>query len=411
MPTPPLTETQLREAFDYFVQAKGVILRAAALSGLARNTYNNRLNRARQVHPEWFENLTFEEERAAPVERSLGDEVKVHRAREDARQARARLKDAVAEVRRLEDELEDYERVGNLVARPSDWTMKPRKKGLKREHIPLLFTSDFQLGEVINPAETEHGYGYNCETFRKRYRRMIETTIYLSFEHAGKEWTFPGIIYARGGDTISGAIHEELAETDDLTPIQAVEIAFEEEAAGIQKLLDAFGRVEVKDCGGGNHDRVTKKPRSKQAWSNFDRLINYMLRREFRNDPRVTFQVTQSMDVVFDIYDKKVLLTHGDRIGSRGGQGFIGPAATVMRGAQKVIMEQSAIGRRIDMVMMGHFHTPMYLEWVMVNGSLPGYSEFAKMNRMRPHPPQQFLSYWFPERGLVDLKPIILTEE
>jgi predicted phosphodiesterase len=239
---------------------------------------------------------------------------------------------------------------------------------------------------------------------------MIEKTLYLSFTHGGKEWTYPGIVYARGGDTISGGIHEELAETEDLSPIEAVEVAFEEESAGIAKLADAFGRVFVPDCGGGNHDRITKKPRSKKAHANFDRLINYMLRRQFQNDPRVTFQNTLSMDVLFTIYGRNILLTHGDRIGSRGGQGFIGPAATILRGAQKVIMEQSALGRHIDMVMMGHFHTPMYLGWVMVNGSLPGYSEFAKMNRMRPFPPQQMLSFWHPDRGCVDLKPMILTE-
>lgn len=410
MPGKPLPKTELEKIFQHFKDADGNISLAARNAGLTRNTFRYRLDTIKTRYPSWFDGLTFDGATPKEPARTLEHEVKVQRAQSEARHAKGRLKEAVSEIRRLEDDLSYYETVGNLSAQPADWTLKSRSKSKSREHIPLLFTSDFQLGEVIDARETEHGYGYNAELFRSRYRRMIETTIYLSFEHAGKEWTYPGIIYARGGDTISGGIHEELAETDDLSPIEAVEVAFEEEAAGIAKLLDAFGRVEVKDCGGGNHDRTTKKPRSKGAHLNFDRLISFMLRREFANDPRVTFQNTMSMDVVFNIYEKTILLTHGDRIGSRGGQGFIGPAATVMRGAQKIIMEQSAIGRRIDMVMMGHFHTPMYLEWIMVNGSLPGYSEFAKMNRMRPHPPQQFLSYWFEGRGLVDLKPIILTE-
>jgi hypothetical protein len=32
------------------------------------------------------------------------------------------------------------------------------------------------------------------------------------------------------------------------------------------------------------------------------------------------------------------------------------------------------------------------------------------MNRMRPFPPQQMLSFWHEGRGIVDLKPMILTE-
>jgi predicted heme/steroid binding protein len=31
----------------------------------------------------------------------------------------------------------------------------------KREHMPELFTSDFQVGEVIRASETEAGYGYD----------------------------------------------------------------------------------------------------------------------------------------------------------------------------------------------------------------------------------------------------------
>lgn len=364
-------------------------------------------------HPEWFGNAPRGGMGGAPspaAERTLVEDVQLHRARETAKAATAKYKEAAGRITELEDRLSELELVAKSDARPADWTLQPAKAGEKREHIPMLFTSDFQVGEVIRKEETEHGHDYNIALFRARYRRMIEATIKLSFEHAGRNWTYPGIIYARGGDTISGGIHDELAETDELSPIECVEIAFEEEAAGIKKLVDAFGRVEVKDCGGGNHDRITKKPRSKGAHANYDRLISFMLRREFANDSRIHFQTSESMDVYFSIYEKHVLLTHGDRIGSRGGQGFVGPAATILRGAQKVIMEQAAINRRLDMVMMGHFHTPMDLGWVLVNGSLPGYSEFAKMNRMRPFPPQQWLTYWFEGRGCVDLKRIILTE-
>ena len=411
MPTPPTPEKALRATVDAWIKHHYNVTATAKAMGRARGTVNTRIERAKQCFPDWFKDLPeLDDAKHAPVERQVEHEVLVHRARAESTSAKRRLKDAVSQIASLEDKLHEYEWLGNVSTKPVDWVSQPPKRGAKSEHTPLLFTSDFQIGEVVDARETEHGYGYDTPTFRRRYRGMIDKTIYLSFEHAGKDWTYPGIIYARGGDTISGGIHEELAETDDLSPIEAVEVAFEEEAGGILKLADAFGKVFVPDCGGGNHDRVTRKPRSKKAYANYDKLVNFMLRREFKNDPRITFQNTMSMDVLFNIYDKNILLTHGDRIGSRGGQGFVGPAATIMRGAQKVIMEQSSLNRHIDMVMMGHFHTPMYLGWVMVNGSLPGYSEFAKMNRMRPFPPQQFLSFWHEGRGCVDLKPMILTD-
>ncbi len=192
--------------------------------------------------------------------------------------------------------------------------------------------------------------------------------------------------------------------------MQAVECAFEEESAGIEKLAEAFGKVDVKAPGAaGNHDRTTFKPRSKGADSHsYDRAVNYMLRNHFRKDKRVTFQVSQSFDVRFPIYGRNVLLTHGDRIGSRGGQGFVGPMATILRGAQKVLMEQTALGFPVDEVHHGHFHTSGYNRWVLSNGSYPGYSEYAKAFRLRPEPPTQMLLYYHPKRGCVDIKPVTL---
>lgn len=344
------------------------------------------------------------------VQRSLDEDVELQRAKSTATVASRQLRDALSKIATLEDELQDYKIAFQSAARPAEWTVRAPLGG-KSEHIPELLTSDFQIGEVIRASETDYSFGYDTETFRRRYRRLISTTIDLCFRHAGDGWSYPGIVYARGGDTISGAIHDELAETDDLTPIEAVEVAFEEEAAGIAKLLEAFGRVEVKDCGGGNHDRDTHKPRTKRTTGHsYDRLVSYMLRREFMRDDRVTFQGTLSPDVYFSIYDTRILLTHGDKIGSRGGHGMIGPAATISRGFQKVILEQQALGRPVDMVQCGHFHTPLWLELGICNGCLPGYSEFAKSLRMRPQPPSQFLMFFAAKRGLVDLRKVFVED-
>lgn len=347
----------------------------------------------------------------AKVERTLAEDVAETRHGDSRRATEAKLKDAARTIADLQDRIKDLEWAARASYTPAEWTLKTHKR-VKREHTPYLLTSDFQIGEVIRADETESGYGYDSEIFRSRYRRLIDTAIYLSFHHAGADWRYPGIIYVRGGDTISGGIHEELRETDDLTPIEACEVAFEEEAAGIEKLADAFGAVEVKAPGAaGNHDRTTFKPRTKNVDAHsYDRLISYMLRRHFHRDKRVTFQVSKSFDVRFPIYELNILVTHGDRIGSRGGQGFIGPAATILRGAAKVIAEQAALGHHVHRVDMGHHHYPLILDWVICNGCLPGYSEFAKQFRMRPTPPQQYLLYHHPRRGVVDIKPITLTE-
>ena len=344
----------------------------------------------------------------APRERTLAEDVQLHRAQRSSAHDKARLKEATSRIAALEDRLRDYEWAANASLRPAEWTLQLEPPS-KSECTPHLFTSDFQAGEVVRAEETDHGYGYDVDAFRRRYRRLVAATIDICFNHE-RQRSYPGIIYARGGDAISGGIHEELAETDELTPVESVELVFEEEAAGIRTLLEAFGRVEVKETEeGGNHGRDTHKPHSKRASGHsHERLISFLLRREFLGDERVSFQTSRSPDVYYPIYGRRVVQTHGDKIGSRGGQGFIGPAATILRGAQKVAMEFQTRGLGVDEVHVGHFHTSTDQGWVLSNGSLPGYSEFAKLNRMRPEPPCQWLSFYHPKYGPFDRRRIYL---
>lgn len=407
-----LTEAQLRETAAAFNAAEGNQVKAAHALKVTRRTLQERVARVRQELPEGTVKDWPTHTGGVPkLERTLDEDVALTRAQSQDRFSQARLKDALREMARLQDELNDLRWASTAGFTPAEWTLAPRV-GAKSEHTPSLLTSDFQAGEVIRAEETEAGYGYDSDTFRRRYRHLIQTTIDLCHSHGGTGWSYPGIIYERGGDAISGGIHEELADTDDMTPIEAVQCVFEEEAAGIHHLAEAFGRVEVKSPdAAGNHDRNTHKPRSKNAAGHsYDLMISFMLQREFRNDKRVSFQTSRSFDVLFPIYQKNVLLTHGDRIGSRGGQGFIGPAATILRGAQKVIAEQASLGRHVDVVHVGHFHTPLVYDFVIANGCLPGYSEYAKAFRMRPTDPQQYLLFHHPKRGLVDIRPVNLRD-
>lgn len=318
------------------------------------------------------------------------------------------LKQAQNDLERLDRELSLHRAAMKASTVAADWTL-PSRGGSKTDHIPVLLVSDAQVGEVVAANETEYGRGYSTPIFRERYRELISTTIYLSEKHVSPDWTFPGIIYIRGGDAISGSIHDELRETNDQTPFEAVETVFQEEAAGIEKLAEFFGRVDVKSVCGGNHDRDTLKRQSKRrVQHSYDALIDTMLSTYFRNDSRVTFQLTKSPDVVFPIFGYTALATHGDNIGSGGGTGFIGPVANIAKGVQKIIMEQVHMGRIIDHVFLGHFHTFHHCHAFTENGSFPGYSEFAKSFRMRPEPPTQTLQYWNAGHGIVDLRKIVM---
>lgn len=264
---------------------------------------------------------------------------------------------------------------------------------------PLLFASDFQVGEVIDPDQLDGMNAYNADVFAERYQRLIDRSIDLSRHHVGP-CDIPGIVYARGGDEISGRIHKELAETNDLQQIPALKALFLHERAGIRRLRDEFGNVHVISIP-GNHDRTELKPQGKgYTLDSFATLLSWWLESSFDDDPRVTFQTPKSGDAFFDISGWKFLLSHGDRMGSRGGQGFVGPAATIARGHKKLYENWAMTGQRPDYILTGHLHTSLKLELGWANGSLAGYSEYARDLRCTPDAPKQWLLFINPKRGV-----------
>lgn len=167
-------------------------------------------------------------------------------------------------------------------------------------------------------------------------------------------------------------------------------------------------RRDGKSCVTGN---TTIKPYAKRySETNFDTLSAWMLEREFRDDPRVTFQTSLSTDALFNVNGYDFLLSHGDKIGSSGGKGFIGPIATIARGHQQLIKDYATKGKLLDYVLTGHFHTSVETEWGFGNGCLPGYSEYARDLRAKPAPPTQWLFHCHPSFGITQRWKIYTNE-
>lgn len=287
------------------------------------------------------------------------------------------------------------------------WAL-PKSRTSSDLELPMLHVSDWQIGEVI--AKERTGFNeFNRDVAEERVKLMVAKTIELSFVHRGNK-QYPGIYYLRGGDMISGEIHPDLSESNDMQSLPATRFLVRLETYAISELQKAFGKVHVKSVP-GNHGRSTEKPRTKRgADDNFDILSHYWLEDVFESNQHVSFDAPQTGDAVFNVWGYNFCLTHGDRIGSSGGQGFIGPAATITRGMKKTLEYYSTLGQVIDYFLVGHFHVALKLEYGFSNGCLPGYSEYAKGFRMRPHPPSQNLLYVHPAYGVADLKEILLAD-
>lgn len=377
---------------------------AAESLGLARESLRQSLEGIKmtlRLVPDW----SLEQARkAADIPEAVNDRRQI----DQIAGLRKQVRDLERELAARQDLRQELFGLAAQPIEPPSWTINPCAPSAPG--MPILLTSDFQWGEVIRPSELDGINAFNVKIAQQRYKTLIQKTIDLSLAHMGKP-KYPGIIYLRGGDAVSGDIHDELRETNELSSVPAVKSLVEAETAGLEALASKFGYVRVISVP-GNHGRSTLKPRGKRAWeSNYDTMSAWMLEREFKNDKRFSFYTPESGDAIFSVYGWQYLLTHGDKIGSRGGEGFIGPAATIARGMKKLIDYYASFGQTIDTIFVGHFHQSMELSWGFCNGSLPGYSEFAKLHRMKPEQAKQWLLFSHPKYGLTARWPILLSEK
>lgn len=208
---------------------------------------------------------------------------------------------------------------------------------------------------------------------------------------------------------VSGDIHDELRETNEIPTIPTVLDLLEVLCASVRSFADAFGHVHVP-CVTGNHGRNTLKMRAKgRVHSSYDWLLYCLLEREFKDDKRVSFQVSSGPDCSYSIYGHRYLLTHGDQF--RGGDGMVGALGPILRGDHKKRSRNGQIGLEFDTMLLGHWHQYCHLGRVIVNGSLKGMDEYAFSGNFSYELPKQALFVTHPRHGITFAMPVILEDQ
>ena len=164
---------------------------------------------------------------------------------------------------------------------------------------------------------------------------LVKRTISMAKDHMVRP-SYPGIVICLGGDMITGAIHEELAVTNWGTVQEQFLQVQEQLISAIEAMADAFGRVFLP-CVVGNHGRNTLKSHFKdRAFQNYEWNLYHQLRRHFARDKRIQFLIPDETDAYFTVLGHRFLLTHGDVLGGKGGDGIIGAIGPIARGTFKV---------------------------------------------------------------------------
>ena len=347
---------------------------------------------------------------------ALADDLAAVQAEADADRQRAQLAHARRQrdqaetaVRRLEVEVEQLRRTLGFIEsaeganlEPPKWLAPAPPKAGKRATLMLLL-SDCHFDEVVRPEEVGGLNCYNRKIAEARLQTWAANSVKVA-RHYLSGVTYDGVVLMLGGDTFSGDIHEELAQTNEDTSLGSLLHWAEQVGAAVAQLADEFGKVHVVAVP-GNHGRTTRKPRAKlRARTNLDWLLAKMLERHYERDKRVTFQVNDDADAYFQVYGRGHLLTHGDQASGGGGIGGIWPPVMRLR-ARKATLHMS-IGKPFDTLWMGHWHQLIQTPSLVVNGSSKGWDEYARICGFGFEVPQQALAVVTPEHGVTIQAPV-----
>lgn len=306
------------------------------------------------------------------------------------------------EISELEAEREASVRAGSLRFTPT--IIKPKTAEAGVPGYPMTIWSDWHWGEVVRRDETGGANMFNRKIALARVEALVDKTIGLLRNYAGTHPDYPGIWVCLGGDMISGSIHEELRETNwGTVEEQALEVG-DALAGALLRMADEFSEVHVP-CVVGNHGRKAHRPPAKaKVRENREYGVYKSLARQFADDPRLHFYVPEETDFYFSVYGHRFLLTHGDSLGVKGGDGIIGALGPITRGTIKVSASERQIGRDFDTIIMGHWHTYIPRSEAVaaiVNGTLKGFDEYARlMLRARFAKPSQALWLVSPKYGI-----------
>ena len=266
----------------------------------------------------------------------------------------------------------------------------------QREHgtryVVALF-SDAHIEEVVNPGSVLGLNTYNPEVAKERIEKY-----FVNLARCLNEDRVTDLIFASLGDTISGFIHEEFAQTNSMSPLEATFLAQNLIYTGLEYLAEHTDLETIKFIGiVGNHSRTTKKI---QHSNGFKLSYEWLMYQNIKSQCvaaglPIEFCLPESEVAIVETPDqKKFMFCHGFQIKAQGTNTVCGiyPALNRLNMKWKQIFSQ-------DKIYLGHFHSCIAIPNVVVNGSIIGYNTFALSNGFAYEEPAQMYQVFDTEIG------------
>lgn len=294
-----------------------------------------------------------------------------------------------------QEEYENFKALQNATELPFekyDFKFHSHEDGVR--YAVALF-SDAHIEETVEPASVLGKNEYNVSIAETRIKNYFNNlAICINKDHVEE------LIFASLGDTISGYIHDELAQTNGLTPSEATIKAQSLIYGGLKFLCDNTKLNSIKFIGiVGNHSRTTKKI---QHSNGYKLSFEWIMYQNIKNMCEITglpieFNIPESEMAVVDMPDgKRFVFVHGYQIKS-GGNGTV---CGIYPALNRLAMKWNRTFNQ-DKIYLGHFHSCVSIPNAVVNGSIIGFNSFALSNGFAYEEPAQMYEVYDTERGLL----------
>jgi hypothetical protein len=272
-------------------------------------------------------------------------------------------------------------------------------RGVSSAAVAVL--SDWHVEEQVDPRTVSHLNEFNLEIADRRIEKATQAILRLTeIERVGRD--IPILVLALLGDLMTGYIHEELREENELSPTQTI-LWLRQKLSKLINTIKKEGNFEriIIPCSIGNHGRTTIKPRHSTAYKNsYEWLLYKLLEQEIEG---VEWIVGESYHTYLEVFGKTFRLHHGDGLKYQGGVGGL----TIP--VEKAISSWNK-GRSADIDIFGHWHTSQQNPKWISNGSLVGHNAYSIAIKAAFEPPQQTYFLFDAKRGRTGTWPIFLED-
>lgn len=288
-------------------------------------------------------------------------------------------------VVQLESENKVFSAVRDLP--PQIISIPPKVASTDSESIACLVWSDWHIEETVVPEQVSNKNKYNLKIADARFLSLLHGGL-AWWRIAGRDTSIKTVILALLGDFITGSIHEDLAEGNQLPPAEAIHKSYSMIVSGIKFMLKNTPKDVnfILPCHSGNHGRMTKKQRiATESGNSLEYFMYRMLQDYFAEEKRVTFIVHPGYHSYVRCFDGKynIRFHHGHQMNYQGGVGGISISVN------KSIAQWNKSVPDISLDVFGHFHTRFDGGNFICNGSMIGLTAYGVSIKASWEPPSQ----------------------